>query len=61
MKLELKDGTFENLLIKSKAKDIEVLKGLHMIFASIDPKLSDLIKQKKKMSWNSLNVMKKNY
>ena len=47
MKLELKDGAFENLLIKSKAKDIEVLKGLHMIFASIDPKLSDLIKLQK--------------
>lgn len=48
MKLELKDGSLKNLLIKSKAKDIEVIKGLHMILASIDPLLSDLINEHQK-------------
>ena len=33
------------LLIKSKALDDEVIKGLHVIAASIDPQLSDLIKE----------------
>ncbi len=32
------------LLLKSKPLDEEVIKGLHVISASIDPKLSDLIK-----------------
>ncbi len=36
-----------NLLIKSKASDEEVIKGLHVIAASIDPQLSDLIKEHK--------------
>lgn len=31
------------ILIKSKALDLEVIKGLHMMAASIDPELSDLI------------------
>ena len=35
------------LLLKSKAKDEEVIKGIHVISASIDPKLSDLIKEYK--------------
>jgi hydroxymethylglutaryl-CoA reductase (NADPH) len=35
------------LLLKSKAKDEEVIKGIHVIAASIDPKLSDLIKEYK--------------
>ena len=44
------DGNPENtsqkqLLIKSKALDTEVIKGLHLIAASIDTSLSDLIKQ----------------
>ena len=34
----------ERLLIKSKALDTEVIKGLHLIAASIDTSLSDLIK-----------------
>ncbi len=33
----------ENILIKSKATDIDVIKGLHLMAASIDPGLSDLI------------------
>lgn len=35
------------LLIKSKALDEEVIKGLHVIAASIDPQLSDLFKSSK--------------
>ncbi len=35
----------ERLLIKSKALDTEVIKGLHLIAASIDTSLADLIKQ----------------
>ncbi|AOW10367.1 phosphotransferase [Flavobacterium gilvum] len=35
------------LLLKSKALDEEVIKGLHLISASIDPKLSDLFKSSK--------------
>ncbi|MEM6348701.1 MAG: phosphotransferase [Bacteroidota bacterium] len=31
------------ILLKSKALDIEVIKGLHLMAASIDPKLSDLL------------------
>ncbi len=38
---------FLNLLIKSKALDEEVIKGLHLIAASIDPELSDLLKTHK--------------
>ncbi|MDX1446366.1 phosphotransferase [Lishizhenia sp.] len=37
----------QKILIKSKAKDIEVIKGLHMMSASIDPKLSDLLSNHK--------------
>lgn len=36
--------TTEKLLIKSKALDTEVIKGLHLIAASIDTSLADLIK-----------------
>lgn len=32
-----------NVLIKSKALDIEVIRGFHLMAASIDPELSDLI------------------
>ncbi len=35
----------ETVLLKSKPLDREVIKGLHMIAASIDPELSDLIKE----------------
>ncbi len=35
----------EKLLIKSKALDTEVIKGLHLIAASIDTSLADLIRQ----------------
>ncbi len=41
--VSLKNGDVKNILIKSKALDIEVIKGLHMMAASIDPKLSDLL------------------
>jgi len=42
-----KNGEIEslNLLIKSKALDTEVIKGLHVIAASIDPILSDLLNE----------------
>lgn len=33
----------DKILLKSKALDQEIIKGLHVIAASIDPKLSDLI------------------
>ncbi len=36
-----------SLLLKSKALDEEVIKGLHVIAASIDPHLSDLLKASK--------------
>ena len=36
-------------LIKSKALDIEVIKGLHLMAASIDPQLSDLIYEHKEI------------
>jgi hydroxymethylglutaryl-CoA reductase (NADPH) len=36
-----------NLLLKSKATDEEVIKGLHLMAASIDPQLSDLFKESK--------------
>ena len=34
-----------SLILKSKALDIEVIKGLHLMAASIDPQLSDLLNQ----------------
>lgn len=48
LRLELKNGAIKPLLIKSKAKDIECLKGFHMILASVDPLLSDLINKQQK-------------
>jgi hydroxymethylglutaryl-CoA reductase (NADPH) len=49
LKLSYKNGTGElvekTVLLKSKALDDEVVKGLHVIAASIDPELSDLIKE----------------
>lgn len=49
MKYENPDGEMlsNKLLIKSKALDEDVIKGLHIIAASIDPKLSDLFKTSK--------------
>lgn len=41
------DSSTKQLLIKSKALDIEVIKGLHIMAASIDPELSDLINKHK--------------
>lgn len=38
-----KGATYIPLLIKSKALDMDVIKGLHSMAASIDPSLSDLI------------------
>lgn len=38
----------KNVLIKSKALDEEVIKGLHIIAASIDPELSDLLRKHKR-------------
>lgn len=45
LKYEKDDQIIETeLLLKSKATDVEVVKGLHMLAASIDPSLSDLIR-----------------
>jgi len=43
LELALEDGSKRKILLKSKALDSEVIKGLHLMAASIDPKLSDLI------------------
>lgn len=49
LKLSYKNGSGvlveKTVLLKSKALDDEVIKGLHVIAASIDPELSDLIKE----------------
>lgn len=41
-------GELHSILMKSKPLDIEVIKGLHIMAASIDPQLSDLISQFRK-------------
>lgn len=43
-----KQGTRHALLMKSKPLDLEVIKGLHIMAASIDPQLSDMISQYRK-------------
>lgn len=43
IKLGFSQGDSASILIKSKALDSEVIKGLHLISASIDTQLSDLI------------------
>lgn len=45
VKLGFADGKQASMLIKSKALDSEVIKGLHLIAASIDTRLSDLISE----------------
>ncbi|MEO8087254.1 MAG: phosphotransferase [Bacteroidota bacterium] len=51
LNVEYKDKSGElitlKLLMKSKALDEEVIKGLHLIAASIDPQLSDLLNEYK--------------
>lgn len=44
----------KHILVKSKALDIDVIKGLHIMAASIDPKLADLLHQHHKWLeyWN---------
>jgi hydroxymethylglutaryl-CoA reductase (NADPH) len=44
---ELENGTVysEKLLLKSKALDLEIVKGLHLMASSIDTELADLIKK----------------
>jgi hydroxymethylglutaryl-CoA reductase (NADPH) len=42
------EGKVYPLLMKSKPLDLEVIKGLHIMAASIDPQLSDLISQFRK-------------
>lgn len=42
--IDVDSGESTNLILKSKALDSEVIKGLHVIAASIDPVLSDRIK-----------------
>lgn len=44
---QTKNGETIALLLKSKATDLETIKGLHIMAASIDPALSDLITQHK--------------
>lgn len=46
---EEQEAAEDRLLLKSKALDDEVIKGLHAIAASIDPGLSDLIKTYRKV------------
>jgi hydroxymethylglutaryl-CoA reductase (NADPH) len=52
--VQYKNGTSRQVLLKSKALDLEVIKGLHLMAASIDPRLSDLIyKYRKNLEyWN---------
>jgi hydroxymethylglutaryl-CoA reductase (NADPH) len=46
--IQLSNGSDDRILIKSKALDTEVIKGLHLISASIDTELADLIKHHQK-------------
>lgn len=50
VELQLENGTAKKILIKSKGTDLEVIKGLHLMAASINPELSDLISK----NWNHL-------
>lgn len=43
--LHFSEGASQRALIKSKALDLEVVKGLHAMAASIDPALSDLFNE----------------
>ena len=45
LELQLQQGEQLRVLIKSKALDTEVIKGLHLLSASIDTQLADLLKQ----------------
>ncbi|NOQ72533.1 MAG: phosphotransferase [Crocinitomix sp.] len=50
-------GTVLPLLMKSKPLDIEVIKGLHIMAASIDPQLSDLISTyRKNLEYNKAHL-----
>ncbi|MDH5609479.1 MAG: phosphotransferase, partial [Cyclobacteriaceae bacterium] len=42
-RVTLESGATIPVLIKSKALDLDVIKGLHLMAASIDPRLSDLL------------------
>ncbi|MFM2255906.1 MAG: hypothetical protein RLZZ47_1395, partial [Bacteroidota bacterium] len=55
--LQLSNGSDERILIKSKALDTEVIKGLHLISASIDTALADLIKlHQKQLEYNQCHL-----
>jgi len=54
VKILLNNNETKNVLIKSKATDTEVINGLHLMAASIDPGLSDLIvKFKENLEYNN--------
>jgi hydroxymethylglutaryl-CoA reductase (NADPH) len=55
--IQLSNGSDERILIKSKALDSEVIKGLHLISASIDTALADLIKlHQKQLEYNQCHL-----
>jgi hydroxymethylglutaryl-CoA reductase (NADPH) len=55
--IQLSNGSDERILIKSKALDSEVIKGLHLISASIDTELADLIKlHQKQLEYNQCHL-----
>jgi hydroxymethylglutaryl-CoA reductase (NADPH) len=55
--IQLSNGSDERILIKSKALDTEVIKGLHLISASIDTALADLIKlHQKQLEYNQCHL-----
>jgi hydroxymethylglutaryl-CoA reductase (NADPH) len=55
--IQLSNGIDERILIKSKALDTEVIKGLHLISASIDTALADLIKlHQKQLEYNQCHL-----
>jgi hydroxymethylglutaryl-CoA reductase (NADPH) len=55
--IQLSNGSDDRILIKSKALDSEVIKGLHLISASIDTALADLIKlHQKQLEYNQCHL-----
>jgi hydroxymethylglutaryl-CoA reductase (NADPH) len=55
--IQLSNGSDDRILIKSKALDTEVIKGLHLISASIDTALADLIKlHQKQLEYNQCHL-----
>jgi len=56
LKIETKDSQINHVLIKSKSLDTDTIKGLHLMAASVDPKLSDLLfEYKNKLEYHNLH------